>query len=256
LEQNLQLSWRVSQATTLRLQQWLGELGYLPVTWTPTAGVANPTTWGSAYQPPTGSFSWRFNNTPTPLANLWQSGWWNVITQGAVMQFEHQHGLTVDGIAGPQVWTALQAAVLANQVNSTPYSYVYVTETQPETLWLWQNGQVVLTTKVNTGVTGAVTKLGTHPVYERLPFQVMKGQNPNGQSYADPVSWINYFWGSDAVHGFTRAAYGFPQSAGCVELPPTIAQQAYLDLHYGALVTVMPAGSPPLVPPSSQIQGG
>ncbi len=251
LQQDLQLSWRISQATTLRLQQWLAELGYLPVTWTPAAGVANPTTWSSAYQPPAGSFSWRFNNTPTPLTNLWQTGWWNVVTQGAVMQFEHQHGLTVDGIAGPQVWTALKAAVLANQVNTTPYSYVYVSETQPETLWLWQNGQIILTTKANTGVTGALTKLGTHPVFERLPFQVMKGRNPNGQSYADPVSWINYFWGSDAVHGFVRASYGFPQSAGCVELPPSVAHQAYLNLHYGSLVTVMPPGSQPLVAPSA-----
>jgi hypothetical protein len=33
------------------------------------------------------------------------------------------------------------------------------------------------------------------------------------------VYWINYFNGGDAVHGFVRASYGFPQSLGCVELP-------------------------------------
>ena len=31
--------------------------------------------------------------------------------------------------------------------------------------------------------------------------------------------WISYFNGGDAVHYFDRAAYGYEQSLGCVELP-------------------------------------
>jgi hypothetical protein len=79
---------------------------------------------------------------------------------------------------------------------------------------------------------------GTFPVYEKLPFQVMQGTNPDGSHYADPVSWVSYFNGGDAVHYFDRGAYGWPQSLGCVELPYDAAKQAYPYLPYGTLVTV------------------
>jgi len=72
----------------------------------------------------------------------------------------------------------------------------------------------------------------------------MQGVNPNGTPYADPVHWINYFDGGEAVHGFPRASYGFPQSLGCVELPLNVAPIVYSHVHYGTLVTVLPAGAP------------
>ncbi len=60
---------------------------------------------------------------------------------------------------------------------------------------------------------------GTFPVYERFRFQIMRGANPDGSPYADPVSYVSYFNGGDAVHYFPRGSYGFQQSLGCVELP-------------------------------------
>ena len=66
----------------------------------------------------------------------------------------------------------------------------------------------------------------------------MKGTNPDGKKYADPVSWVSYFNGSDAVHYYPRASYGFPQSLGCVELPNAQAEQSDPFLTYGSLVTV------------------
>ncbi len=48
----------------------------------------------------------------------------------------------------------------------------------------------------------------------------MTGTDPDGVHYVAPdVPWVNYFNGGDAVHGYPRASYGFPQSNGCVELP-------------------------------------
>jgi lipoprotein-anchoring transpeptidase ErfK/SrfK len=69
----------------------------------------------------------------------------------------------------------------------------------------------------------------------------MSGTNPNGTKYHDLVHWINYFLGSEAVHGFVRAAYGFPQSLGCVELPVPTAAKVFPQVHIGTLVTVMPS---------------
>jgi lipoprotein-anchoring transpeptidase ErfK/SrfK len=49
---------------------------------------------------------------------------------------------------------------------------------------------------------------------------------------------VAYFNGGDAVHGFVRARYGYPQSDGCVELPPSHAEVVYPMDYYGTLVTV------------------
>ncbi len=75
-------------------------------------------------------------------------------------------------------------------------------------------------------------------MYLRYYFQVMNGTNPDGSKYSDPVYFVSYFNGGDAVHYFPRGTYGWPQSLGCVELPYTAAEHAYPYLTYGSLVTV------------------
>lgn len=246
LRHTLDVSWTTPPGTTLRLQEWLGELGYLPVTWTPATGTPQVLAWASAYNPPTGQFTWRYPSVPSPLIQLWQPGQWNVMVQGAMMHFEHHAGLpqTTDPTAA--VWEALREAVAQHQVIASGYSYAYVSETLPEQLWLWHDGSVVVHTLVNTGIPATPTFLGTYPVYQKLAFQIMRGVNPNGVPYADAVHWINYFWGSNAVHGFVRASYGFPQSLGCVEVPLSVAAEIYDNLPLGGLVSVVPPGSPPL----------
>lgn len=251
LAQATSLTVQMPQGTTLRLQQWLAELGYLPLAWSSSSSTTHLTGWNSAYQPPDGHFTWRYPNVPVALQNQWNPTYWTAMTQAAVIAFEHQEHLPVNGIPGPEVWTALRQAVGQHQMFTKPYAYVYVSETLPERLWLWVGGQVVLTTLANTGIPQDPTTLGSYGVDLRMPFQIMRGKNPNGTPYADPVHWINYFDKSQAVHGFLRAHYGFPQSLGCVEVPIPIAQQIYPHLYIGALVTVQGPGSAPLVPTSS-----
>jgi len=52
------------------------------------------------------------------------------------------------------------------------------------------------------------------------------------------VPWVNYFNGGDAVHGYPRASYGFPQSNGCVELPIETAHRVFDRLAIGDVVWV------------------
>jgi len=96
----------------------------------------------------------------------------------------------------------------------------------------------VFSSPANTGIAASPTGIGTFPVYEKLPFQVMQGINPDGTRYSDPVEWVSYFDGGDAVHYFDRYSYGWQQSLGCVELPYAAAEKAYPYLPYGTLVTV------------------
>ena len=234
----------VMAGSVTRMQQWLAALGYLPVTWTPQAGsTPNPNS-PSIWQAGSGSFTWRWTTLPAPLTALWQPGVFNAMTQGALMQFQRVSGFAVTGVATGKVWYALEHAWLNKAMSPDGYSYILASETLPETLQLWVNGQRVMTTPTNTGIPQTPTSLGTYPIYERLPFQIMRGTNPNGTKYADPVYWINYFSGGDAVHGFVRASYGFPQSLGCVEVPPAVASTIYHNVHYGTLVTVLPPGAP------------
>ncbi len=229
-------------SAVLRLQELLAEQGYLPLTWSAKTRVSNTLVAQiqAINQAPTGSWLWTAT-WPVALKGLWQPGVYTVVTKGAVMTFESAHGLQTDGIAGPQVWSTLLQSRLRSQHSPWPYAYVYVSEGQPEQLTLWSDGQVALHTLANTGIPQAPTALGTWLVYLRYKSQTMSGTLPDGQTYQDPgVPWVNYFNGGDAVHGFPRAAYGFPQSLGCVELPIPQAAKAWNYIHYGTLVTVAP----------------
>jgi len=230
--------------STLRLQQLLAQLGYLPLTWTPatpgtgSAGGTLDDQASAAYDPPAGTFTFQ-SGYPAELTSQWKPAAGNKLDTGAIRAFESDQGLTMDGEAGPEVWSHLLAAAVKDTVNPNGYTYALATQDSPsETLRVWHNGKLILNTAANTGIAGANTQDGTFPVYERLKFQVMKGTNPDGTKYADPVYWISYFNGGDAVHYFDRASYGSYQSLGCVELPMTQAKFIWPYLTYGTLVTV------------------
>jgi peptidoglycan hydrolase-like protein with peptidoglycan-binding domain len=230
-------SFTVAQGSVLRLQQLLAELGYLPLTFTAAAPVTSPTEEGNDQ---IGTFSWRWPNQARALTILWTPGVYNVLTKGAVMNFESQHGLPTDGQAGPKVWTDLLAAVQGGAGNALPYDYVLVNKAEPETATVFSNGNVVYRTLVNTGVPGAPTEDGTFPVYSRFLVTTMSGTNPDGSKYVDPgIRWVSYFNGGDALHGFVRGGYGYPQSDGCVEMPVANAAIVYPLTPLGTLVTVL-----------------
>jgi peptidoglycan hydrolase-like protein with peptidoglycan-binding domain len=233
-------SWTVPEGSTLRAQQILAQLGYLPLSFASAHPIALTAAAQerAAIDPPAGGFSWRYANTPAPLAAEWQPGASNVVLRGAVMAFENAHELTTDGIVGPAVWRALLHAAIADERTTASYTYVLVSEGS-ERLELWNDGSIRLTTPVNTGIATAPTELGTFPVYEHIASGTMSGTNPDGSKYKDPgVPWISYFNGGDALHGFERAQYGFPQSLGCVEMPPATAGRVWPYTPIGTLVHI------------------
>lgn len=235
----------------LALAELLAEQGYLPMTFeasstsaTRTASTqssadpASSTPAGQAYSPPAGTFSWE-PGYPSMLQSMWTPYSPNVILRGAVMAFESQHNMTVDGNVTNRLWNALFRAQQNGDRNQNGYTYAVADQRLPETLTIYHNGHVVLRSLTNTGIPVSPTVNGTFPVYERLRYQIMSGTNPNGSHYADPVSFVSYFNGGDAVHYFPRPGYGYQQSLGCVELPYTAAERAYPYLTYGSLVTVL-----------------
>ncbi len=240
--------FQVRDGSILRLQQVLAQLGYLPLTWTPSPATPATPAAGSGnvdltelYQPPAGHFAWRYPNTPPTLQAAWKVGVDNHMTTGAMVAFEVKDGLPGYTSIRPPMWSALLTAEANQTMNPEGYTYALVSQTRPESLTLWHDGTVVYTSLVNTGIAQTPTPVGNFFVYRRFASTTMEGTNPNGSYYVDHgVRWVNYFDGGAAIHGFIRAAYGFPQSLGCVELPVAHAAIAWRWIHYGTVVTVLP----------------
>jgi len=52
-------------------------------------------------------------------------------------------------------WHSLVTAARKNQIDPNPYTYVYVSQTQPESLKLYINNYLFFSTAVNTGISVA-----------------------------------------------------------------------------------------------------
>lgn len=244
LAKSASYSFTTGSYSTLGLQEMLTQLGYLPFTFTPsdattpaTSGDDANATLSTAYDPPAGTFRFK-SGYPWQLTSQWKAGAGNELDTGAVMAFEDNTGLTMDGIAGPSVWSNLLKAVAKNKQNPNGYTYVLVNQASPETEKVWHDGKLIETTPVNTGIPGRGTADGTFPVYSRFQVTQMTGTNPDGSKYNDTVYWVSYFNGGDALHYYPRGGYGYYQSLGCVESPLGPAQYIWKYTTYGTLVTV------------------
>jgi peptidoglycan hydrolase-like protein with peptidoglycan-binding domain len=223
-----------SESTSLTWEaQLLAELHYLPLTFTPSTIQS----YGS--EQVAGTFTWSFAKLPPILSSQWSLGSNNIILRAALMTFQSQKSLPVTGEADAATWLDLVNAANTNTIDPVTYDYVDVSKQLPETLTLYVNGTATFHTLVNTGIPVSPTATGTYAVYLRYLTQTMKGVNPNGQPYSDSgIPDVSYFNGGDALHGFIRASYGFPQSLGCVEMPFASAKIVFPYTPIGTLVTV------------------
>jgi hypothetical protein len=223
------------------LQEALARLGYLPYRLESFSGVNLnvPLTTGTAaeraFQLPRGWLRGEYRDVPSL-----EVGTMDPTTTGALWVWEQDHDVPIGTTPDAAMWQTLVREEALNRKNPRPYTWVTVTEnTVPELLKVHENKHIVITSLANTGVPGATTQTGEFPIYIRYLTTTMIGTNVNGTHYDDPgIPWVNYFNGGDAVHGYPRASYGFPQSNGCVELPIPEAEKVYYKLMVGDMVDV------------------
>jgi hypothetical protein len=234
------ISFGVACPGITAVQEALARLGYLPYTLhgfvgaSDTGPVSRAQAAHDAFELPHGIL--RANVAGAPPLTM---GTLDPTTTGAIEVFEGDHNMPVSTTITKQFWTELLADETLAKRDPRPYTWVTVTETIPETLEVHEGSKVALRSPTNTGVPGAATQQGIFPIYIRYVATTMIGTNVDGSHYDDPgVPWVNYFNGGDAVHGYVRPGYGYPQSNGCVELPIATAQAVYGMLAIGDLVVV------------------
>jgi lipoprotein-anchoring transpeptidase ErfK/SrfK len=222
------------------VQEALARLNYLPYTLhgfvgaSSTAPLTRAEATKRAFALPHGILKANVPDAP-PLT----MGQLDASTTGAMEVFEGDHNLPISTAITPGFWTQLMSEETLAKPNPNPYTWVTVTETLPETLEVHKGSKIALSTPANTGVPGATTQQGIFPIYVRYVSTTMVGNNVDGSHYVDPgVPWVNYFNGGDAVHGYPRPGYGYPQSNGCVELPIPTAETVFGMLQVGDLVIV------------------
>jgi hypothetical protein len=234
------LSFSVDCPGVTATQEALARLGYLPYTLhgfvgaSSTAALTRRQAATRAYVLPHGKLLENVPDAP-PL----EAGVMDATTTGALEVYEEDHGLPLTTTPSRRLWVALFADETLAHTNSRPYTWVTVTESIPETLQVHEGSKIAISSPTNTGVPGAETAQGVFPIYARYVATTMIGTNVDGSHYDDPgVPWVNYFNGGDAVHGFIRPGYGYPQSNGCVELPIPTAETVFGMLQIGDLVIV------------------
>ncbi len=223
------------------LQQALARLGFLGAAFRPqyifhepAGALTRQEATMHAYRPPRGMLA----SLPAgaPRAHL---GDFEAITRGALTVYQEDRGLQASGEPNTTTWESLLYDLTHYRRDPKPYTWVTVSESPPETLHVHVGRRIAYTTLANTGVPGAETQTGVFPIYARYVSTTMSGEDVDGEKYVVPdVPWVNYFNGGDAVHGYPRASYGFPQSNGCVELPIENARVVFGMLQLGDIVWV------------------
>ena len=164
-------------------------------------------------------------------------------TTMAVWAFQQLHGLTPDGIVGPES----EAFILANPKQEMLRPQLGPTHTEVDltrqVLIVWRGGQPTLITHVSSGsgvaycedtkegknCGDAVTPTGVYTFYRQV-----EGirEAPLGKLY-DPV----YFHGGFAVHG-SPSVPDHPASHGCVRIPMFISDYFQTMVNLGETIEV------------------
>ncbi len=195
----------------------------------------------------------------------------NPFILGAITQYIEASGMLHDGeYAKPQIngklLSELKKSAEKGKFDPYPWKWILVRQAaKGEIVELYENGRKVFSSPANTGEF-ATTLDGTWYVFLRFHSTAMSGLSPSRISMkvyeslklkhprmvgcldGHPVKWVayndsgikyaDYFNGGIALHYIARSRYGFPQSAGCVELPYDNARFLHKNIGYGTIVTV------------------
>jgi lipoprotein-anchoring transpeptidase ErfK/SrfK len=106
--------------------------------------------------------------------------------------------------------------------------------------YLYENGKVVYSYPISSGLVGHDTNLGHYRIYAKVALQDMGDPKLIKADYFTPnVPWISYFDGDEALHGaYWHHNFGHRMSHGCVNMPIPAAKLVYTWAPIGTEVWV------------------
>ena len=109
-----------------------------------------------------------------------------------------------------------------------------------QTVFAWDNGQIVYQTIASTGMRYTPTVKGSFSIRRKVPIQDMKGSYPPFVPYfLKDVKHVIYFYGAYAIHGaYWHNKFGSRVTHGCVNVPPAAAEWLYNWADMGTRVEV------------------
>ncbi|MFC6180480.1 L,D-transpeptidase family protein [Lactiplantibacillus daowaiensis] len=124
-------------------------------------------------------------------------------------------------------------------------TYIEV-DKQNQHMWVYVNGKVKVSTDVVTGKPGKhATTTGVWDVWSKQRNATLKGENDDGSSYSQPVSyWMPFDDTGEGIHDSSwQTQYGGTWykthgSHGCVNTPPSIVGKVYNAISVGTPVVV------------------
>jgi LysM repeat protein len=96
-----------------------------------------------------------------------------------------------------------------------------VVDLSDQSVYAYENGQLLRSTLVSTGVSYYPTVVGDFKVYLKYESQLMSGPG----YYLPGVPYVLYFYQGYSLHGtYWHSNFGTPMSHGCVNMPTSEAQ--------------------------------
>ncbi|MGB9755940.1 MAG: L,D-transpeptidase [Desulfurella sp.] len=203
----------------------LYKMGYLP--FYPLSIKDNTVIW-----------QWNAKHIPEELLKLTPESKNNILYKGAILAFLSENNVVV-GHDSSLNELLRDVYDHGSFIKKKQFVWVFVNKTLPERLKVWQRGGWVFEANVNTGIDN-LTPNGNFIIYKKYKRYNMKGIFPiNTKPYdIKNVPYVEFFYKGYAIHGFYRYAYGYPQSAGCIELSVSNAKILYHLLYVGTVVSI------------------
>lgn len=127
----------------------------------------------------------------------------------------------------------------ASEINTT--EKLITVDINAQTLYAWENGQIVSQTPVSTGLFQTPTVKGSFRINTKYLLQDMRGYSiVKGWYYLPNVPNVMYFYGAYAIHGaYWHNNFGTRMSNGCVNVPLDFAAWLYEWAPYGTRVEIV-----------------
>ncbi len=186
-----------------------------------------------AQPPPSTTYTVKSGEHLSQIANRFGVSWVDIANANGISNADQIYAgqtLTIPGVSGSTNAGGVVAAPAVPQfVPNPPTIYVgrqVVVDLSDQMVYAYQDGVLLRSLRVSTGLPGSATVLGDYKVYHMLESQRM-----TGPGYDLPgVPYVMYFYQGYALHGtYWHNNFGHPMSHGCVNMPTPEAEWFYTN---------------------------